>query len=210
MFLAWLTCFFYNVRILPGCLNSVKIPFRPSARESRRVFVFRGGSGSRGSGFGNREMRAKLGRDLVDKTIRNYKDLEAWQVAMTLVAKCYRITKDLLSSEIFGLTSQIQRAAVSIPANIAEGHTREGTKEFLRYLSIACASLAELETHIQIAKSLHPLNQELLEEALREASRLGQIINGLRRSLRRKVLRKNQDHSVVPSRPPAPGSRTPS
>ena len=69
--------------------------------------------------------------------IKNYQDLEVWQKAMDLVVDCYQLTKYFPRSEAFGLTNQLQRAAVSVPANIAEGRGRRYTKEFLKYISIA-------------------------------------------------------------------------
>ena len=84
----------------------------------------------------------------------SYEDLEVWQRAMDLVVDCYDLTRSFPQTEQFGLTAQLQRAAVSVPANIAEGQARRHTREFLRYLTIARGSLAELETHIQIAKRL--------------------------------------------------------
>lgn len=77
--------------------------------------------------------------------IKSYRDLEVWQKAMDLVVVCYEITKEFPKNEIYGLTSQLQRAAVSIPTNIAEGQARQYTKEFIQYLSISYGSIAELE-----------------------------------------------------------------
>ncbi len=88
-------------------------------------------------------------------TLKSYRDLEVWQKSMDLVVVCYQITKEFPKNEIYGLSSQLQRAAVSIPSNIAEGRHRQHSKEFLQHLSIAYGSLAELETHIQIAERLH-------------------------------------------------------
>ena len=76
---------------------------------------------------------------------KSYLDLEVWRKAMDLVVSCYRIAKSFPKNEIYGLTSQLQRAAVSIPANIAKGRARKSGKEFLRYLSIAYGSLAEID-----------------------------------------------------------------
>jgi four helix bundle protein len=83
--------------------------------------------------------------------IKSYRDLDVWQKAMDLVVTCHQLTKKFPDNEIYGLTSQLQRAAVSVPANIAEGNQRRHSKEFLQYLSIADAFLAELETHVLIA-----------------------------------------------------------
>ncbi|HEX3144767.1 MAG TPA: four helix bundle protein [Pyrinomonadaceae bacterium] len=85
--------------------------------------------------------------------IRSFRDLRVWQAGIDLVRSVYELTLNFPRSEVYGLASQMQRAAVSIPSNIAEGHARESTKEYLHHLSIAQASLAELETQIEIEKT---------------------------------------------------------
>ena len=80
--------------------------------------------------------------------LQSYRDLEVWQVGMDLAEQCYLTTRTFPRDELFGMTSQIRRAAGSIPANIAEGQGRESTKEFLHFLSIARGSLREVETHL--------------------------------------------------------------
>lgn len=87
--------------------------------------------------------------------VRSYRDLLAWQKAVMLVELVYRMSARLPVDERFGLTSQLRRAAVSILSNIAEGHGRESTKEFTRFISIARGSLAELETQLEIALRLN-------------------------------------------------------
>lgn len=89
--------------------------------------------------------------------VQSYRDLRVWQVSMDLVELIYEQTAALPDEERYGLSSQMRRAAVSIPSNIAEGHTRTSSKEFLHYLSIAQASLAELETQLEIAVRLNDL-----------------------------------------------------
>ena len=86
--------------------------------------------------------------------VKSYRDLEVWKKGMDLVVMCYKTTKEFPKSEIYGLASQLRRAAVSIPANIAEGHERQHSKEFLQHLSIAYGSLGEMETLVQIAERL--------------------------------------------------------
>src|SRR5437870_8178062 len=86
--------------------------------------------------------------------IRSFRDLRVWQAGIELVRLVYGMTSKYPRNETYGLASQIQRAAVSVPSNIAEGHTRESTKEYLNHLSIAQASLAELETQLEIAVRL--------------------------------------------------------
>ncbi len=119
--------------------------------------------------------------------LKSYRDLEVWQKAMDLVVECYKITKNFPESEIYGLTSQLRRAAVSIPANIAEGRERQHTKEFLQHLSIAYGSLAELETHLQIAQRLNYLDIAHVDQVLEKTAEIGRMINGLRRSLQNKA-----------------------
>jgi four helix bundle protein len=86
--------------------------------------------------------------------IKSYRELRVWQGAMSLVEQIYHATKDFPKEETFGLKGQMRRAAVSVPSNIAEGHAREHVKEYLHHISMAQASLAELETQLEIAKRL--------------------------------------------------------
>jgi four helix bundle protein len=86
--------------------------------------------------------------------VKSYKDLVVWQKAMDLTSLVYEVTADLPPDERFGLISQARRAAVSVPANIAEGHRRSSTKDYLRFLSFAAGSLAEVETLVELAASL--------------------------------------------------------
>lgn len=117
---------------------------------------------------------------------KSYRDLEVWQKAMDLVVECYRATEQFPKSETFGLGSQLQRAGVSIPANIAEGRARQHTKEFLQYLSIAYGSLAELETHILIAERLKYIDSDKSSDLVDKTATVGRMINGLRRSLKKR------------------------
>ena len=89
--------------------------------------------------------------------IKTHKDLEVWQKAIDLVEKSYRVTKTFPHEELYGLTSQIRRAAVSIPSNIAEGAARQTSKEYIQYLYIALGSLSELETQFIVAKRISAL-----------------------------------------------------
>ncbi len=104
---------------------------------------------------------------------------------MDLVVDCYQSTKGFPKSEVYGLTSQLQRAAVSVPANIAEGRARQHTKEFLQHISIAYGSLAEVETLVQIAQRLDYLNVNQTKNILDKTAEIGRMLNGLRRSLRK-------------------------
>ncbi len=111
--------------------------------------------------------------------VKSYQDLVAWQKAIGLVTDIYRLTKDFPNEEVFGITSQLQRAAVSIPSNIAEGQGRSSKGEFQHFLGQARGSLAELETQIIIAQNLGYLMENDANYLLSLASEVGRIINGL-------------------------------
>ena len=119
-------------------------------------------------------------------TVKGYQDLEVWQKAMDLVVMCYQATKNFPKSEVYGLASQLQRAAVSIPANIAEGRERKYSKEFIQHLSIAYSSLAELETHIQIAQRLDYISSDKTNRLLEITGEIGRMLNGLRKSIEKR------------------------
>ena len=88
--------------------------------------------------------------------VLSYKDLIVWQKSINLVKEIYLVTSKFPRNELYGLSSQMQRAAISIPSNIAEGQQRKNIKEYLQFLRIALGSLAELETQIIIAKDVYP------------------------------------------------------
>ena len=117
---------------------------------------------------------------------RSYKDLELRQRAMDLVVACYEVARTFPDYEIYGLVSQIRRAAVSIPANVAEGQGRQHRNEFIHHLSIAHGSLTEPETHIQIARRLGYLNHDGEQRLLKRTGEVGRLLNGLLRFLRKK------------------------
>jgi len=104
--------------------------------------------------------------------IKSYRDLRVWQLGMDLVEQVYCLTRKFPKTEQYGLMSQMQRAAVSIPSNIAEGHTREYTKKYLRHLSFSQSSLAELETQLEIASRLNYLSREQFEQILKQTTSL--------------------------------------
>ena len=116
--------------------------------------------------------------------INSYRDLQVWQKAMALVVESYSVARLLPKSESYGLIGQIQRAAVSIPANIAEGHGREHLGDYVRHLSIANGSLMELETHFLIAIELAYVTREQTATAMSMASEVGRMLTGLTRKLR--------------------------
>lgn len=119
--------------------------------------------------------------------IQSYKELEVWQKAMKLVEIWYQITSEFPKEELYSLTSQIRRAAISIPSNIAEGQSRWSTKEFLRFLSIAKGSLSELETQLILAQRLNYLSEDKLNKIIELTNEIGKMVSGLRKSLIKKL-----------------------
>ncbi len=119
--------------------------------------------------------------------IQSYRELEVWRKSMNLVEICYKITNEFPKEELYGLTNQIRRAAVSIPSNIAEGQGRWSTKEFLRFLSIAKGSLSELETQLIISQRLAYLSENKLNKIIELTNEIGKMISGLRKSLSKRL-----------------------
>jgi four helix bundle protein len=114
---------------------------------------------------------------------QNYRDLFAWQKAMDLVETVYRATHLFPVEEQFGLRSQLRRAVVSVPSNIAEGQGRRSNREFLHCLSIAHGSLREVETQVLIAGRLTYLDQAVVARLMNQAAEVGKLITGLSNSL---------------------------
>ena len=117
----------------------------------------------------------------------HYRQLIGWQKAMDLAALVYEAAKRLPSDERFGLISQMQRAATSVPANIAEGHERKSAREYRRYLAIASASLAELETHVLLSQRVGYMAEKDIEPILSLAAEVGRILRGIDRVLAQRV-----------------------
>jgi four helix bundle protein len=112
-----------------------------------------------------------------------YRDLKVWQAAMRLAEEVYRLSARFPKHETYGLSSQLQRSAVSLPSNIAEGHGRNSSKEFNHFLGIALGSLAELETQVMLAQRLNYLTEEEISQALQIADEIGKMLKGLQKSL---------------------------
>ena len=117
-----------------------------------------------------------------DDPTSDYQKLEAWRMAMGLVESVYKITLVFPKEELFGLTSQMRRAAISIPSNIAEGASRAGTKEFLQFLHIARGSASELETLLLLARKLGYLSAAA--DLMANLASVKRLINGLIRALK--------------------------
>lgn len=118
--------------------------------------------------------------------VKTFRDLVAWQRSIALVRELYRLTTTMPDSERFGLISQLRRAAVSIPSNIAEGYARGTTADYLRHLRISRGSLAEVQTQLVISRDLKMLTSDAVVEEL--AAEVDRVLQGLIRSLERKLL----------------------
>jgi four helix bundle protein len=118
--------------------------------------------------------------------IQSYRDLNVWKKSMSLVLEVYRLSRLFHREEQFGLTSQIRRAVVSIPSNIAEGHGRLHTADYLRFLFISRGSLMEVRTQLEIATRLDYLTRDQVAEAQEILAEVGRILNGLIKSLMEK------------------------
>jgi four helix bundle protein len=110
---------------------------------------------------------------------RGHRDLVAWQKAMKLVKEIYRATQEFPSQEIYGLTAQLRRAAVSVPSNIAEGQGRTSRREFHQFVGHARGSLTEVETQLEIAHDLGYLDERTASDLLKKAAEVARMLNGL-------------------------------
>jgi len=122
---------------------------------------------------------------MTTRRITSYRDLKVWEAGMNLVAECYGVSRELPRTELYGLMSQIQRSAVSVPANIAEGYGRRHIGDYLRHLLIANGSLKELETEVLIAVRLGYLSASRSKPILDAAEELGRMLAALIRGLKR-------------------------
>jgi four helix bundle protein len=137
-------------------------------------------------------------------SLKTYRDLVVWQKAMDLVEAVYLLVADFPSTEKFGLVCQIQRAAVSVPANIAEGYGRTHRGDYLHHLSIAKGSFFELETHLLLAVRLKLVSRDALIPIWRLSQEVGKMLTKLIRSLKKK-----RDTNPIPSPQPPPYTLNP-
>jgi four helix bundle protein len=119
--------------------------------------------------------------------ISHFRDLEVWQRGMDIVIAVYRLSSQFPKAELYGLTSQIRRAAVSVPSNLAEGHERSTTREYLNHVSMAQASLAEVETQLEIAARLGYVGSLELKSFLEQTGILGKQLHRLRDVLQKRI-----------------------
>jgi four helix bundle protein len=122
----------------------------------------------------------------LSSTFNSYRDLVVWQAGMTLAEECYRLTRAFPKEEMFGLTSQVRRAASSIPANIAEGHGRESTGSFVQFLRVAQGSTKELETHLLLSERIGLLPRNSLDPLMERCREVGKMLRSLIRVLQEK------------------------
>ena len=137
--------------------------------------------------------------------IKSYEDLDVWQKSIDLVTEIYKVVKKLPKEELYGLSDQIRRAAVSIPSNIAEGQQRQSTKDYIKFLSIAKGSLGELKTQIIICERLGYLNPNETEPIKDNIDVIGRMLSGLTHNLyikqQNEANRTNQAPSLQPQAP---------
>ncbi len=133
-------------------------------------------------------------------TASHFRELEVWQLAMSLAKRVYELTAGFPREERYGLASQLQRAAVSIPSNIAEGNARVSTKEYARFVSVALGSCAELQTQLLLSRELELGLETARGDALDLCDRTGQMLLRLHQALMRRL--------ETESRVPSPESRS--
>jgi four helix bundle protein len=132
--------------------------------------------------------------------LQSARDLKIWQKAITLVEACYKLSATLPREERFGLTSQIRRAATSVPANIAEGFGRWNSRDFARFLAISSGSLRELETHLVIVQRLRFVPADSVETLLRATEELSRMLYRMRQRVLSNGNRSEQAGKANPAR----------
>ena len=121
-----------------------------------------------------------------NEMIQTYKDLIVWQKSMILAEEIYLVTKNFPKEEVYGLISQLHRASVSIPSNLAEGSSRRSKQEFIRFINIASGSLAELETQLMLSNRLNFVTIEKLNQLKNQTKEISKMLFALQRSLAEK------------------------
>lgn len=119
--------------------------------------------------------------------MKTYRDLIVWQKAMKLVTLSYKVLNDFPREETYGLTSQLKRAAIAIPSNIAEGYGRDGTKDYIRFLNIPLSSLFEYQTQIEIAKNLDFISNDQFQGLYEDSRGAEQVLCSLIRKIKEKT-----------------------
>jgi four helix bundle protein len=122
-----------------------------------------------------------------NKNMKTHKDLDVWKASIDMVTKIYQVTRNFPKEEIYGLTNQMRRAAVSVPSNIAEGAGRNSSKEFLQFLYFSTGSLSELETQIIIAYNLEYINNEQKQNMDIIINTIFKMLSGLMQSVKKRI-----------------------
>jgi four helix bundle protein len=138
----------------------------------------------------------------VIEKVSHFRELQVWQRGMEIVQAVYELSGVFPRAEVYGLTSQVRRAAISVPSNIAEGHTRASTKEYLHHISIAQASLAEVETQMELAVRLRYIGPDQLQPIQSQCVVLGKQLYHLRDALLKRL------RQIPGPRPLAPGPKS--
>ena len=115
----------------------------------------------------------------------DFKSLVVWQKSVSLVTEIYHLTENYPKNEVFGLTSQIRRASISIPSNISEGHSRRSSNDYIQFLKIARGSLAELETQILISKNLNFISEKQYQDFETKSIEIAKMLNSLITSIQK-------------------------
>jgi four helix bundle protein len=119
--------------------------------------------------------------------LASYRQLKVWQLGIQLTQDAYLLSRRFPKHEVYGLTSQLRRAALSVPANIAEGHARDSNKEFLHHISIALGSLAEVETMLTVAGNLGYCDASETAELFQHCDEEGKMLRGLQKTLKSRI-----------------------
>ncbi len=125
-------------------------------------------------------------KTLLKYAMKTFKELLVWQKSMLLVTEIYKVSKDYPKEELFGLSSQIRRSAISIPSNIAEGFGRDGLNDFIRFLNISMSSLFELQTQIEISYNLNYINIVVFEDLYKSTREIERMLSSLIKRLKTK------------------------
>lgn len=120
-------------------------------------------------------------------SVSSYRDLRVWQLAMDLAVDCYEITHSFPKEELYGMTSQIRRAAASVATNVAEGHGRENTGSFVQFLRVSQGSLKELETYLLLASRLELIDEARTQNLLGATEEIGKMIRSMIRRLQERM-----------------------
>lgn len=126
--------------------------------------------------------------------IKSYRDLIVWKSGLSLVKRIYAVTRQFPKDEIYILTSQIKRCAISVPSNIAEGHSRKSTADFITYVSTSIGSLAELDTQLAIALDQHYITDEIYGSLVKDIEVLQRQLHTLRTNLKKRKI-----ESLIPN-----------